>query len=87
MTIKPLGNRILVKRLNADEITRGGIIIPETAKERPKEGLIVAVGDTVLDEVAIGDVILFEDFAGDPLDVDGAPHLLMFEDEMIAVVS
>ena len=94
MDIKPLGDRIIVKRLEAEEVTAGGIVLPETAKEKPKEGKVVAVGPgKVLDsgerskvQVAKGDRILFASWAGDEVKVDGEEYLLMKEEDVLAVV-
>ena len=94
MKIRPLGNRIVVERLEAEEKTSGGIVLPDTAKEKPKEGKIVAVGEgEVLDNgeraelsVKVGDRIIFESYAGTEVKVDGEEYLIMKEDDVLAVV-
>jgi len=94
MKIRPLGNRIVVERLEAEEKTSGGIVLPDTAKEKPKEGKIVAVGEgEVLDNgeraelsVSVGDRIIFESYAGTEVKVDGEEYLIMKEDDVLAVV-
>ena len=94
MDMKPLGDRVIVKRLEAEEKTAGGIILPETAKEKPKEGKVVAVGPgRVLDsgerskmQLKKGDRILFSSYAGDEVKVDDEEYLLMKEEDVLAVV-
>ncbi len=94
-TIKPLGDRVLVKRLEAEEKTAGGIVLPDTAKEKPKQGKIIAVGtgkqlesgETADFQVKKGDVVLFGSFAGTEVTVDGEEYLLMSEDDILAVLS
>lgn len=94
MNMKPLGDRIIVERLEAEEVTAGGIVLPETAKEKPKEGKVVAVGPgKVLDsgerskmQLKKGDRVLFASWAGDEVKVDAEEHLLMKEEDVLAVV-
>jgi chaperonin GroES len=94
MKIRPLQDRILVRRVQEEEKTKGGIIIPDTAKEKPIEGEIVAVGaGKVLEngkvralDVKAGDRILFGKYAGNEIQVDGVEHLILREDEILGVV-
>ena len=94
MKIVPLNDKIVVERLEADEKTAGGIILPDTAKEKPKQGKIISVGDgKLLDDgkraafqVKIGDRILFTSYAGNEVTVDGQEYLIMTEDDVLAVV-
>jgi chaperonin GroES len=94
MKVKPLHDRVIVKRVEEEEKTKGGIIIPDTAKEKPVEGLILAVGDgKVADdgkkialEVKAGDKVLFGKYAGTEIQIDGEEHLIMREDDIIAIV-
>ena len=94
MAVKPLGDKILVKRLEAQEITKGGIVLPDSAKEKPKEGRVVEVGPgKVLDDgsrgsmqIKKGDRILFTSYAGTEIKVDGEEFLIMSEDDVLAVV-
>ncbi len=94
MKIKPLHDRVIVKRIEEEEKTKGGIIIPDTAKEKPSEGEIVAVGSgKILEdgsrqvlEVKAGDKVLFGKYAGTELKIDGVEHLIMREDDIIAIV-
>ena len=94
MKIKPLYDRILVKRIEEKEQKKGGIIIPDTAKEKPQEGEVVAVGSgKILDdgkivplEVKKGDKILFGKYSGTEVKVDGEEFLMMREDEILGVV-
>jgi chaperonin GroES len=94
MVVVPLRDKILVKRLEAQDVTRGGIVLPESAKEKPKEGRVEAVGDgKVLDDgsrskmsVKKGDRIIFASYAGNEIKIDGDEYLIMNEDEVLAVV-
>ena len=94
MKVRPLHDRVIVKRVEEEEKTKGGIIIPDTAKEKPVEGKVVAVGDgKVADdgkkiplEVKAGDAILFGKYAGTEIQIEGEEHLIMREDDIIAIV-
>lgn len=94
MKVRPLADRLLVKREEASETVRGGIIIPDTAKEKPQEGKVVAVGPGRLDddgnrvalEVKKGDRILMGKYAGMEVKIDGEDHLIMREDDVLAVI-
>ena len=94
MNLKPLGDKLLVKRLEAEEMTRGGIILPDTAKEKPQEGKVVALGhghrnkDGSVNpfQVKKGDCVLFSSYAGTEVTVDGDEYLVMSEDDILAVV-
>lgn len=94
MNLKPLHDRILVKRTEEEEKTKGGIIIPDTAKEKPAEGKIVAVGNgkTADDgkliplEVKVGDLILFGKYSGTEVKVEGEEYLIMREDDVLCVI-
>jgi len=93
MKIRPLQDRIVVKRLEGEKLTKGGIIIPDTAKEKPIEGKVVAVGNgKVLKdgkvrplEVHVGDVVLFGKYSGTEIKLDGEEHVLIREDDVLAV--
>lgn len=84
MKIKPLKNRVIIEPTLPETKTASGIIIPETARERPKTGIVVAVGKTV-DEVAVGDNILYNDYSGKELKKDGKIYLIMDEDSILAI--
>jgi chaperonin GroES len=94
MKVRPLHDRVIVKRVEEEEKTKGGIIIPDTAKEKPVEGKVIAVGDGKLAddgkkiplEVKAGDKILFGKYAGTEIQIDGEEHLIMREDDIIAIV-
>lgn len=94
MQIRPLHDRLIVKRLEEEEKTKGGIIIPDSAKEKPIEGIVVAVGEgrvkrdgtKIPMEVKKGDRILFGKYAGTEVKIDGEEHLMMREDEVLAVI-
>ncbi len=94
MKIRPLNDRILVKRLKEDETTAGGIIIPDSAKEKPAEGEIVAIGpgkltkggDRVAMDVKQGDLILFSKYGGTDVKLAGEDYLIMREDDILGVI-
>lgn len=94
MAIRPLHDRILVQRVKEEEKTKGGIIIPDTAKEKPIEGKVIAVGNgKLLDngevrklDVKKGDKILFGKYSGTEVKIDGEDHLILREDDILAVV-
>lgn len=92
--IKPLGDKILIKRIEADDKTSGGIILPDNAKEKPKEGKVISVGDgRVLDsgeraafQVKENDRVLFSSYAGTEVKIEGEEFLIMAEEDVLAVV-
>ena len=95
MKIKPLRDGVLLKRVEDEQKTQGGIIIPDTAKEKPAEGIIVAVGSGIPGdddskktpmEVKEGDRVLFSKYAGTEIKIDGEEHLLMKEEDIIAKI-
>ncbi|WP_027721312.1 co-chaperone GroES [Maridesulfovibrio zosterae] len=94
MKLKPLNDRILVRRLEVEEKTVGGIIIPDSAKEKPMKGEVIAAGPGKLDDagsrialgVKEGDAVLFAKYAGTEINIDGVDHLIMREDDILAVV-
>ena len=94
MKIRPLNDRILVKRLEEEEKTAGGIIIPDSAKEKPAEGEIIAVGpgklndhgDRVEMDVKPGDRVLFSKYGGTDVKIEGEDYLIMREDDILGVV-
>ncbi len=93
LNVRPLHDRILVRRMAEDEITAGGIIIPDTAKEKPQRGEVVATGKgrvtedgkTLPLEVKIGDKILFSKYSGTELKLDGSEYLMMREEDILGV--
>jgi chaperonin GroES len=95
MKVKPLQDRILIKRVEEEAKTKGGIIIPDSAKEKPQEGLVVAVGPgkvtdngtRVTPEVKAGDRILFGKYSGSDIKVDGVEHLILREDDILAILT
>lgn len=94
MKVKPLNDRVLVLRIGEEEKTAGGIIIPDTAKEKPQEGKVVAVGPgKVNDEgkkipldVKAGDKVLFGKYSGNEIKIDGVEHLIMREEDILAII-
>jgi len=94
MKIRPLADKVLVERVEAESKTSGGIVLPDTAKEKPKQGIIVSVGDgKVLDDgsrqkmqVKKGDRVLFTSYAGTEVKIDGKEYLIMDESDIMAVI-
>ncbi len=94
MKIRPLSDRVLVLRIKEEEKTSGGIIIPDTAKEKPQEGKIIAAGPGKLDEdgkrISLGvkknDHVLFGKYAGTEITIDGVEHLIMREDDILGII-
>jgi len=94
MKIRPLADKVLVERVEAENKTAGGIVIPDTAKEKPQRGKIVSVGQgKVLDDgtrkvmqVKKGDMVLFTSYAGTEVKIDGKEHLIMDESDIMAVI-
>jgi chaperonin GroES len=92
--IRPLGGKVLIRRLEAEEKTRGGIVLPDTAKEKPQKGTVLAVGDGALlkdggratFQVAKGDKVLFASYGGTEIKVDGEEYMLMDESEILAIL-
>jgi chaperonin GroES len=92
--IRPLGEKVLIKRLEAEEKTRGGIVLPDAAKEKPQKGTVIAIGDgKLLDDgtraafqVKAGDTVLFGSYAGTEIKVDGETFMLMDESEVLAIL-
>jgi len=94
LKIRPLGDKVLVKRVEAEEKTAGGIVLPDTAKEKPKRGVVQAVGDgRLLDsgerskmQVSKGDQVLFSSYAGTEIKVDGEELLILDESDILAII-
>jgi chaperonin GroES len=95
MAIRPLHDRVLVKRLKEEEKTKGGIIIPDTAKEKPIEGKVIAIGNGRVNDkgevraldVKVGDTVLFGKYSGTEVKVEGEEHLILREDDILAVIT
>lgn len=91
---KPLNDKLLVKRIAAEERTRGGIVLPDTAREKPKEGRVIALGEgKLLDDgkrapfqVKNGDRVLFSSYAGTEVKIEGEEYLILSEDDVLAVI-
>jgi chaperonin GroES len=94
MKMRPLQDRVIVKRLEEDEKTKGGIIIPDSAKEKPQEGKVIAVGKGKVTEdgklipldVKVGDRILFGKYSGTEVKIDGEEHLIMREEDILGII-
>ena len=92
LKIRPLGEKVLVKRLEAEQVTRGGIVLPDTAKEKPQRGTVLAVGDGRMlkdgtrakFQVKKGDKVLFASYAGTEMKIDGDEYVLMDESDVLA---
>lgn len=95
LNLKPLGSRVVVEPIEQEEITAGGIVLPETAKEKPQQGIILAVGPGDRDEdgdridmdVAVGDKILFAKYSGTEIKLDGKKLLILRESDILAIIS
>jgi chaperonin GroES len=94
ITLKPLGNRVVIEAIEGEEITAGGIVLPETAKEKPQKGKVLSVGPGERDEdgkyiqmdVKAGDTVLFAKYAGTEIKVDGKKLLILRESDLLAIV-
>ena len=94
MKVRPLYDRILIKRVEEEQKTAGGLFIPDTAKEKPQQGLVVAVGNGKVQEdgtlrkleVKAGDKILFSKYSGNDIKIEGTEHLILREDDVLAVL-
>ena len=94
-TVTPLGDNVLVKRLEAETTTAGGIVLPESAKEKPRQGVVVSVGEGRLGDdgertalqVKKNDQVIFSSYAGTEVNVDGTDYLIVREDEILAVIA
>ena len=94
MKIKPLNDRVLVKRIEEEQKTTGGIIIPDTAKEKPQEGMVIAAGPGKSDENGVrepldvkkGDRVLFGKYAGTEIKIDGVEHVFMREEDILGIL-
>jgi chaperonin GroES len=90
MKLKPINDRIVIKPAPAEEKTKGGIIIPDTAKEKPQRGEVVAVGpgkDDVKMTVKVGDIVLYGKYSGQELSYEGVDYLIMREDDVLVIIN
>lgn len=90
MTIKPLADRVLIEPTAAEEVTVGGIIIPDTAKEKPLKGIVVAAGTGTKDEDMVlkeGDTVLYGKYAGTEVELEGKKYLIMRQSDVLAVIA
>jgi chaperonin GroES len=94
MTLKPLGNRLVVEPLEQEDITAGGIVLPETAKEKPQKGTVISVGpgdrdedgDRIPMDVSVSDTVLFAKYSGTEIKVDGKKLLILRESDILAII-
>lgn len=94
LNLKPLGNRVVVEPIEQEEVTAGGIVLPETAKEKPQQGVILAIGPGARDEngdriamdVAVGDKVLYAKYSGTEIKVEGKKLLILREDDILAII-
>ncbi len=92
--LQPMGERIVVKRVESEETTAGGIVLPDSAREKPARGTVVAIGSGKLlddgsraeSQLKAGDVVLFSSYAGEQVEIDDVEYLLMREDDVLAVI-
>lgn len=95
MKLRPLGDRVILRRLDSEDKTKGGIIIPDSAQEKPMEGMIVAAGPGRYDDkgkrvpltVKAKDKVLFSKYAGSEIKLDGEEHLVMREEDILAIIT
>ena len=95
VNIQPLGDHVLVERVEADTVTKGGIVLPDSAKEKPKEGIVIAVGNGRVNDdgnvtplqVKAGDSVIFSSYAGTEIKHDGNEYLIVREDEILATIN
>lgn len=93
--IKPIGSRVLVKRLEAEEISAGGIVLPDTAKEKPQEAEVVALGtggkdadgNTIVFSVSVGDKVLISKYGGTEVKLDGIDYLILSESDILGIIA
>lgn len=89
MGIRPLGDRVVIKRVETEEITKGGIVLAGTAKEKPQEAIVIAVGPGTTDikmEVKVDDKVIFSKYSGTEVKVDGQEYIVLKQDEILAVL-
>jgi len=94
ISLKPLGNRVVVEPIEQEDITAGGIVLPETAKEKPQKGMVLSIGPGDRDEdgkripmdVAVGDTVLYAKYAGTEIKIDGKKLLILRETDLLAIV-
>lgn len=95
VNVTPMGENVLLKRVEAETTTAGGIVLPDSAKEKPKQGVVIAVGEGRLkddgtrteSQLKVKDTVIFSSYAGTEIDVDGVEYLIVREDEILAVIS
>lgn len=94
MKIKPLGDKVVIKQLDSEEKTKSGIVLPDTAKEKPQEGEVIAVGTgKVIDgkkvslETKVGDRVLYKKYGPDEIKIDGEEYLILSEDDILAIIN
>lgn len=94
MKIRPLGDKVVVKQLDSEEKTKSGIVLPDTAKEKPQEGEVIAVGSgKVIDgkkvslETKVGDRVLYKKYGPDEIKIDGEEYLILSEDDILAIIN
>ncbi len=86
ISIKPLGDRVVIEPIEQEEITASGIVLPDTAKEKPQQGLVLAVGPDVEGEIAVDNRVLYAKYAGTEIKVDDKDVLILREDDVLALV-
>lgn len=89
MNVKPLSDRVLIEPAAAEEVTSGGIIIPDSAKEKPLKGTVKAIGNGTKDEamvVKVGDIVLYGKYSGTELEFDGVKYLMMRQSDILAII-
>jgi len=86
MKLVPLGDRLVIKQVVAEETTKSGIVLPGQAKEKPQEATVLAVGKDVSEEISVGDVVIYSKYAGNTVKVDEEEYIIVKEEDVLAVV-
>ena len=86
MRLVPLGDRVVLKQVVAEETTKSGIVLPGQTKEKPQQAEVVAVGPNVEDLISVGDKVIYAKFAGTEVELDGANYLVMKQDDILAII-
>jgi chaperonin GroES len=87
ISLKPLGDRVVIEPIEQDSMTAGGIVLPDTAKEKPQEGTVLAVGPDVEAELTEGDRVMYAKYAGTEVKMDGKEVIILREDDILAIVA
>jgi len=84
MTLRPINGRVVIKRAEAEQQTPGGIHLPDTAREGPKEGEVIGVAEDATEEIAVGDRVIYSEFSGTEVNIDGEDYIVLSSDDLLA---